>query len=208
MRGPAQSPFGFGLTRYREEILRCEGHSEKTESGKLKAEIPDHEKPLWGNTKLRALPGRAAGTAATTEEGEGEKIADRYMDSRYGATPTTTKEAQTTLLEQMADVGMEFLAASGKDIIEGVDLIHELLDYDREVKIGEWSPRLARINEPLLKISRDCPNTIFALKTWTGKDKGKGACKDFVDLLRYGVLADLQYIGPDSFVWKGGGRGY
>src|SRR4029453_1489599 len=32
VRGPAQSPFGFGLERYRQEILRVEGHPEAREN--------------------------------------------------------------------------------------------------------------------------------------------------------------------------------
>jgi hypothetical protein len=103
------------------------------------------------------------------------------------------------------ELGMTFLAASGKEIAEGTGLINDKLDYDSEVELGKFSPTLARLNEPKLFVSRNCPNTIYALREWTGRDKQHGACKDFIDLLRYAMLADLGYIGADAYVWQGGG---
>jgi hypothetical protein len=160
VRGPAQQPFGFGLERYIQEILRLE---------------------------------------------EKEEIAERWMDSRYAANPTTTKEGSTTHIEQLAELGMEFLAASGKEIAEGTGLINDKLDYDNETELGKFSPRLARLNEPKLFVSRNCPNVIYALREWTNKDKQHGACKDPVDVLRYATLAGLDYIGADAYTWQGGG---
>jgi hypothetical protein len=160
VRGPAQSPFGFGLERYIQEILRLEGK---------------------------------------------EHIQERWMDSRYAANPTVTKEGSTTHIEQLSELGMEFLAASGKEIAEGTGLINDKLDYDGEVKLGQFSPTLARLNEPKLFISRNCANTIYSLREWTGKDKQHGACKDPIDVMRYATLAGLDYIGEDAYSWKGGG---
>jgi hypothetical protein len=160
VRGPAQSPFGFGLERYIQEILRLEGK---------------------------------------------EHIQERWMDSRYAANPTVTKEGSTTHIEQLSELGMEFLAASGKEIAEGTGLINDKLDYDAEVKLGQFSPTLARLNEPKLFISRNCANTIYSLREWTGKDKQHGACKDPVDVMRYATLAGLDYIGEDAYSWRGGG---
>ena len=156
-RGPAQTPFGFGLGRYKQEILEREGE---------------------------------------------EEIFERWMDSRYGASPTTQFEGNTTLIEQMEGLGLTFMAASGKSIREGIDLINDKLYWDEGTKLGEFSKSLARVNVPQLMVSERCPNVIFALKEWTGKDGNEGACKDFVDLLRYALLAELSYIGEDSYVWR------
>jgi len=156
-KGPAQTPFGFGLLRYRQEIAQAEGE---------------------------------------------EEIFERWIDSRYGASPTTQYEGNTTLIEQLEGLGLSFLAASGKSIKEGIDLINDKLYYDEGTKIGEFSKDLARVNVPQLMVSENCPNTIFALKEWTGKDGEQGACKDFVDLLRYALLARLSYVGKDSYVWR------
>jgi hypothetical protein len=156
-RGPAQDPFGFGLKRYKQEMLDMEGE---------------------------------------------EEIFERWIDSRYGASPTTQYEGNTTLIEQLEGVGLTYLAASGKSIKEGIDLINDKLYYDEKVKLGEFSPDLARVNVPMLMVSERCPNVIFALKEWTGQDGEHGACKDFIDLLRYALLARLDYIGEDSYVWR------
>jgi hypothetical protein len=134
-----------------------------------------------------------------------EQIQERWMDSRYAANPTVTKEGSTTHIEQLSELGMEFLAASGKEIVEGTDLINDKLDYDDEVALGKFSPTLARLNEPRLFVSRNCANVIYSLREWTGKDKGHGACKDPVDVLRYALLANLDYVGADAYQWSGGG---
>lgn len=214
VRGPAQNPFGFGLTRIAQEILRCEGHPEQRDaaagSSATAAENKKSDEPWWKGKRRAGLPHSpdVRNRYEPSDESEVEEIVDRYIDSRYSAGPTLTKEAQTTLRDQMSEVGLEFLAASGKEIMEGVELIHELLDYDQDVRIGQWSPRLGRINEPLLKISRNCPNVIYALKTWTNLDKGHGAVKDFIDLLRYLALADVDYIGSDALISTAGGARY
>jgi hypothetical protein len=134
-------------------------------------------------------------------EGE-EEIFERWIDSRYGASPTTQYEGNTTLIEQLDAIGLQFLAASGKSIREGIDLINDKLYYDESTKVGEFSKELARMNVPQLMVSERCPNVIFALKEWTGKDQEQGACKDFVDLLRYALLARLNFVGEESYVWR------
>lgn len=203
VRGSAQQPFGFGLDRYMREILRNEGAPDAQE------EAPREEKTggeiLWGPRPKNPL-GKARGPQRTADPTDGrEKILERWMDSRYGNSPTQTKEGSTTLIEQMDDLGMQFLAASGKEIDEGTGLVNDLLDYDPEVDRGKYSPLLARANEPKLFVSRNCPNVIYALREWTGKDKQHGACKDPADTLRYAALAGLEYIGENSYAWSGGG---
>lgn len=209
VRGPAQSPFGFGLDRYRQEILRVEGHPEARAEHPAPTAVEEkaQDHPWWRSARAPRNPitQRSESGAARTPETGTELILERWMDSRYGSSPTTTKEGTSTLIEQMSELDMEFLAASGKEIEEGTTLVNDLLDYDEEVPIGEFSARLARINEPRLFISENCPNTIYALREWTGKDKQHGACKDPVDLLRYAALAGLEYVGQDAYAWVGGG---
>jgi hypothetical protein len=240
-RGPAQIPFGWGLSRYKEEILRVEGNgvpvlAESSETKHIERDLKDSSgearestnvsvvTPVEGATgngsrsshSRGAVPNPLAGkrepayaegygVVRPVAKATGEKIDERWMDSRYGASPTQSKERITTLIEQMAEEDMEFLAASGKEIGEGVALINDALDYDGEVGLGEYSPALSRVNAPSLFVSRDCPNVIYALREWTGKDGQHGACKDPVDVLRYAVLEDLDYIGEDAFAWSGGG---
>jgi hypothetical protein len=119
-----------------------------------------------------------------------ETIVERYMDSRYAASATLQKTGVTTLLEECSEIGLHFIPASGENIEEGIDLINNLLSYDPDKEVGMG-------NEPRLFVSRECTNTIYALKEWTGADGRKGALKDVVDVLRYAALADLQYLEGD-----------
>ncbi|HET9376408.1 MAG TPA: hypothetical protein VFO40_15650 [Chthoniobacterales bacterium] len=119
------------------------------------------------------------------KEATSEEIMERWMDSRFGNTPTTTADAATTLLEECAEAGMRFAPAPNDPIEEGVSLVNSLLDFDED------SP------EPKLFISSQCKAVIFALKVWTGKDEKKGACKDPIDTLRWLAVAGLQDVGDN-----------
>jgi hypothetical protein len=116
-----------------------------------------------------------------------EVIFERFMDSRYGATPTLGKETATTLIDECANLGLFFRATSGKEIDEGIDLINDRLFYDSNLPISST-------NEPRLFISEKCENTIYALKEWTGLDGRHGASKDPIDLIRYMALAEIDYL--------------
>jgi hypothetical protein len=202
VRGPGQDARGFGLDAYKAEIARVEGWN-----GELaeEEEEEDEQSAIWNprTERFRRRIPRRLGRVPRPEEpaGKGEPIAERWMDSRYGAAPSRTREGTTTLIEQCAEIGLEFKAASGKEIGEGVALINDWLDYDSEVPLGKFSPVLGRLNAPKLFISSECPNVIFAVREWTGKDGNKGACKDWIDLLRYAALAELTHIGEGAYVW-------
>lgn len=203
-RGPAQDSFGWGLDRYKNEILRLEGCVKPEASHSPGLANGGGGGVDMGGPKVRRITPQNPLLKRRVEQNgavTGEIITERLMDSRYGAKPTQMNERTTTLLEQMSDIGMEFLPASGKDIDEGVHMINGALDYDDRVELGAFSPDLARINSPLLMISEECPNLIYSLREWTGKDGQHGACKDPVDCLRYGFEHDLQYIGENAFAW-------
>lgn len=213
VRGPAQQSRGFGLERYKQEILRCEGHKpaiDQIEGETPAAPLPPrtHKDRFAGKHDKKAVALSSQPLNPSTLQpisSAPEEILERWMDSRYAANPNLTKEGQTTTLDQMAELGMQFRAASGKEIVEGIDMIRGKLDYDSDVEIGKFSPTLARTNEPTLFISSECPNTIYALKEWTGLDKQHGACKDPIDVLRYACLARLDYVGEGAYAWQGGG---
>jgi hypothetical protein len=138
------------------------------------------------------------------EKKDGEQIdrpepMERWMDSRYGNTPTMTHEGVSTLIEQCYDrVGLVFKATSGQSISEGVAIINDMLAYDSERPLGAD-------NNPRLFISERCKNLIYALKTWTGADGKKGATKDWIDLLRYIALSDVGYEDPETRRARPGG---
>jgi len=151
--GTAQTSFGWGISRYIEEIRRLEGHAPSKQEEEKNEE--------------------------TTEE-----VLERWMDSRFGNTPTNAADAATTLLEECALLGMPFSPAPNDTLEEGVSLINSMLDYDSE-----------KGTEPMLFISSACPALIFSLTVWTGKDEKKGACKDPIDCLRWIAVAGLEDVG-------------
>jgi hypothetical protein len=153
-QGPAQLSYGWGLTRYKEEIDRLEVN-------------------------------------------EPEPIAQRWMDSRFGAIPSLTADSATTLLEECANLGLYFHPAPLDPIEEGVQLINSMFDFSEDSEGVLGSPRLM--------ISTSCRNLIFALKVWTGKDGKAGATKDPIDCLRYAVLANLvDYDSKELTIVEGG----
>jgi hypothetical protein len=204
VRGPAQTSFGFGLDAYKSEIKRLEGWpKEEREDGR--SEMEEAEPARVTGINARRIPHKPGlRWAEPNEKRPREEIAERWMDSRYGSLPTRTVEGQTTLIEQCSDMGLEFRAASGKEIQEGVTLVNDMLDYDKDVPLGTWSPVLGRLNAPKMYVSSHCPNLIYAMREWTGKDGNKGACKDWIDLLRYASLAELTYIGEGAYTWEKG----
>jgi hypothetical protein len=215
-RGAAQNPFGFGLSRYKEEILRCEGHAPNRNTEDVRppepVRRPTHKDRFAGKHDKRALALKSAREAeeAPPRPRGPEIIQERWLDARYAGSPTIQKEAPTTQIEQLTEIGLDFRAAPSEQNIltrddGSISMINELLDYDTEVELGEFSPRLARTNEPLLFVSSECPNVAFSLKEWTGKDGQHGACKDPADTVRYGRLSGIDYVGDGAYAWQGGG---
>jgi hypothetical protein len=141
------------------------------------------------------------------------KFFAKYIDCRYAHSPREEREAPTTLIQKAAEIDLEFVAMTGeKKILSGeadgsIELINTALSYDEKLPIGEFSPVLGRINEPNLMITDQCPNTIYALKTWTGKDGGHGACKDPIDCIRGAYLSELDYVDEQTLMpqtpWMG-----
>lgn len=182
-RGPAQSPLGWGHERYRQEVFRLEGRERWAEEA-----TPINEDDFVFDKWDRPAPRSAAAVRRRRQShGGGEVIYERIMDSRYGATPRQTRGGQTTLLEECEalDFQPNFEPASGQDIDEGTYLINNFLTYDREQAVSS-------LNAPRLYVAEECRNTIFALANWTGADGQHGACKDFVDLLRYLLLHGIE----------------
>jgi hypothetical protein len=137
---------------------------------------------------------------------EGEEILERWIDSRYAHSSIQDREGITTLAEQLAELEMDFKAMVSEnkilDVQDGsIDMINSALWYDQDVPLGKFSDKLARVNEPRLKIVETCPNTIFALKNWTGEDGAHGACKDPIDVVRGLFLSQIGYRGVGMYVW-------
>jgi len=186
-KGPAQTALGWGLNRYLREIYRLEGRTDWEE-------VVLDDKPFqWDKddtpeyTPIRKRKRRPE---------QGEDVYSRILDSRAAAHPTQQREGSTTLLEELDELGMEFVPASGGAYaddtkVHWVHLINDLLDYDEGQPIDS-------LNCPRLYIAKECKNLIFALQNWTGEDGQKGACKDFIDLVKYLILAETEDYGENA----------
>jgi len=188
-KGDAQKPWGFGLERNFEEILYSEGWSEEEIASAL----------VRRNCRVRpkrALNAPAAAGARTSALPEW--IYERMMDSRFGAAPTIARGETVTLIESMSELGMDFEPTPGEHQKEGIEAVQDLLYFDADLPIGPE-------NRPGLLIHERCRNVIWALQNWTGADGAHGACKDFIDLLRYMALSPPQPFTEDDFKPRGGG---
>jgi len=131
---------------------------------------------------------------------KGEGIFERWIDARYSNSPKQEREGSTTLIEQLEDIQINFLAStSEKNILRddndgSIEMINNALEYDQEIELGKFSARLARINEPNLLFTENCPNMIWAMSHWTAKDGTKGACKDPIDCCRMAYLSELDFV--------------
>lgn len=177
--GPGQTACaGFGLKRYLEEISRLEGWPVAVVSAAL-------EKADTVKRKRSRFPGTPARSVTGPIEGARERVYLRWMDSRFGATPTVREDGTRTLIEDFEDLELYFEPAPGEHLEEGITKINDLLDYDETQPVDS-------LNAPRLMVCEECPAIIFALENWTGMDGQHGACKDPADIVRYAVLADAE----------------
>jgi phage terminase large subunit-like protein len=166
-------------------------------------EFPDESYGLWAEPgegpQGKPGPGQKPlgwGISEYVEEfrraESGESIFERLMDPRLGRTPQMAMEGSTTIMDELMEQGMDFIAAPGLNIDHGLQLINNHLSYDDKQPVSIN-------NKPKLYISDRCVNLIDALKTYVGVDREE-ACKDPIDCLRYALEADIQYIQLDSQV--------
>ena len=218
-RGPAQEKFGFGLEKYKAEWARLEGWADAAQwaaSGSLEVwrfgnlEEPRSLEPglspsatVWpfGAHARRAVPARANPLSLQASKlpaafpesaeiraweaahGTREPLRRRVIDSRAGSQSKIGFGGDRTLLELCQELCADFVPASGRRIGAGEELINALLDP---------APGGRR-----LFVAASCKNTIFALGHLTGADGQKGACKEPIDCLRYGLESGLLDDRPD-----------
>ena len=66
-------------------------------------------------------------------------------------------------------------------------------------------PVVRFLNCPRLFVCEDCQQVRWAMENYTGLGGEKGACKDFVDLVRYMAVSDLRHIEAGGTVETRGG---
>ena len=193
--GPAQPSIGYGPVEYKKLFLR----EERVQCGARSAE-----------SGMEKDPYRLALLAAAGEGHAQEVIRERLIDPRAGRNQHAVDTGGICLVDKLAQVdrnkdgeilaaGMEFQPARGVDIEDGVSQINTLLYWDKEKEL------MPLVNYPRLFVADNCKQVIWALQNWTGNDGPTGACKDFIDVLRYLITWDVRHITPGRVRTSGGG---
>jgi len=191
--------------------------------------------PGFGGYKLLILEreGWVPGPDGVLKPGpDAVTVFQRLFDPRAAAwkVPSINTELPVTYLDTMAEAvkrgereiapGLIFDPAPAEDIEKGNELINGWLT-------DGWNPKepLTPMNcpkfyinagasegadvHPLLKAG--CHNTIWALRTFTGRKRSgaadeKSACKDPIDCLKAGVKAGIQHMAPGALGTYPAGR--
>jgi hypothetical protein len=204
-QGDGQKEWGWGYDRYLEEMDRMErllsggvgsGELRRPLQGQHSDDTPAAQTLLSGHG-ASGEPATAKTDRELAHETPAQKIdvSTRWIDARYGNARRTSEERSTTLIEDLSAKNIDFLAApSEKSIDSGrgggdgsLRMINDKLFYDRERPVDHT-------NQPHLYLVETCPNTIYALKEWTGRDGQHGATKDPIDCLRMFVLSGCEHV--------------
>lgn len=177
-KGPAQSGFGWGHWKYKQEIARVE-----------KWVLPDGRSP--DDPCPAGMTERDWVISWDEHRPRKEMVLERYIDSRFASVPKEENDRPVTLLQELANIGLNYKPTPGDTVSEGVRDIENALHYDQDKPIDFF-------NKPRLLISADCLNTIFALRIWTGLEKDRGATTEPIGLLRYFYRAGCSYIGGEK----------
>lgn len=186
-RGPAQHDTeGLGIIDYKRIFLNAETVGPE--------ELDPYRKALWEAATLNSDPSQL-------ETPPQEAIHRRLIDPRAAANPHVAEHGGTNIVDDFRKVQtdaegnvvgprMILRPASGVKEDFGTSSIKSLLSYDRTRELD------AVTNYPRLFVSTQCRQLIWALNNYTGRGGPEGACKDFIDLLRYAVLGRLKHIDP------------
>jgi hypothetical protein len=137
-------------------------------------------------------------TIETLESRYRLSAAVRTGDPRSGNVVNLTEEhGGTNILQLMAEQGVFIEPGKGDPVAHKIGIINSWLSGAGGAdESGELPPRLL--------ISSRCEQLIDCLRIWTGADGQKGASKDFVDLLGFAAVADLDEWTPTMWQQKGG----
>lgn len=222
-RGPAQTrKMGWGVIQYKQMILQEEKIPVADEilawtgelAGKedLRSEPDDHLLMLldkWIPCAWRRQIVLGKIRAGQFLKGLQDPVFERLIDPRAGKDEHIAENGGTCIIDDFAEenrdgsgtvVGprMYFRQASGTSINDGLTKINELLQWDVEKGLQKIT------NAPRLFVSERCQQLRWAMENYTGLSGEEGACKDFIDLVRYAVRSDLSHITPSMVQIRGG----
>jgi hypothetical protein len=150
----------------------------------------------------------------TPEHFESFEVFDRQMDPRPAGTSVPSDEDSRTFIDHMGDPirgrdgkrqapGLDFRAGPDCSVEEGKQWVNEWINTG-------WDPNqpVDPMNCPKWYIASTCVNTIWALRTFTGVDGLKGACKDPIDCLKGLSKAGIRHVQKGALGTVGAGHSY
>ncbi len=141
-------------------------------------------------------------------------VVDRRIDPRPAGTAVPSDESARTYLDHLGDAirsesgqvlvpGLDCTAAPHVGIEEGTQLINDWL-----TRGWDTNQEVTPLNCPQFYVSAGCENLIWALKTYSGSDGEKGACKDPVDCLKAAAKLAVRHLAAGSLGSYGGMGSY
>lgn len=118
---------------------------------------------------------------------DGEKVFERFIDPRMGATSRQSKEGSSTMIDDLCDAGMMIAPAPGIHEDEGLQALQNLITWNTGKPVDA-------LNRTHLIVSDRCEQLIMCLQEYTGREGKDEAWKDFVDAARYMATCNLDYV--------------
>lgn len=132
----------------------------------------------------------------------GEEIYERLIDPRLGAAKYQGADGASSIIEDLAEKGIDCMPAPGLDIDDGLQALVSKMAWDNTKPMDS-------VNRPHFYISNECENIIHALAEYTGEGGLREAWKDPIDVIRYAAIADLWHVDNQRIlVTRQGSGGY
>jgi|GEM_PF-895629 len=214
-KGPAQNALGYGVAQYKQLFLTEEAITVPQAISDIVNTTEDIELRVKNTAELieksfiDPYHKRIVSDAIAAGEDVSnlkEIIRTRFIDPRAGKNEHIAEQGGTCLVDEFLKEtkgvktlpGMKFQLASGVSIAEGITEVNGLLHWESEQP-------LMYPNLPRLYVCEDCAQVRWAMENYTGLGGETGACKDFIDLVRYMAMSRLRYIAPGMLKTSGGG---
>lgn len=116
----------------------------------------------------------------------GEKIYERLIDPRMGATPRQIEDGTTTIIQQLEDHDVIVVPAPGGLEDHGLAALNGLMKWNDTKPVDAT-------NRPMFYVSDECEQTIDSLLNYTATEGPTEAWKDPIDTLRYAAAAEIGH---------------
>ena len=116
----------------------------------------------------------------------GEKIYERLIDPRMGATPRQIEDGTTTIIQQLEDEDIIVIPAPGGLEDHGLAKLNGLMKWNDSQPVDAT-------NRPSFYVSDQCEQTIDSLLNYTATEGPTEAWKDPIDTLRYAAAAEIAH---------------